>query len=225
METFNERLRRFLDSRPANIFGWITLWAQNELVPQIQRVNRPGCEVLLFVGCHTFIQGFMEKTYGIRGKQATQDFLARFMDGRGVHDKFSVISTEIHEMRNVMAHQVYSSVTHAIALDYRLKAGWQKVGSSLHINPRTFGDQFVAALDGGRLRTWRRWTTPELLLRQKWLFIADWLDLQPKHALRLAVQSFVKLRPLKALVQAEPTLRREFGAAYGICSRRERPTR
>jgi hypothetical protein len=216
METFDERLRRYMDGRPVNIFGWMTVWAQNELVPQIKRVNKSGNEVLLFVGCHTFIQGFMEKTYGIRGSQATHDFLSRFMDGRALHDRFSAISADIHEMRNVMAHQIYSAATHTIAFDYTLKTGWQRVGSNLHISPQVFGDQFIAALDGGRLRTWRRWTTPDLLIRQKWLFIADWLGLKRKDPLRLAVESFVKSPTLQVLVAAEPTLRQAFRATYGV---------
>jgi len=216
METFEERLRRFMDGRPVNIFGWMTVWAQNELLPQIRTVNRPGHEVLLFVGCHTFIQGFMEKTYGIKGPPATHEFLARFMDGRAQHMRFSAISAEIHEMRNVMAHQVYSSRTHDIALDYRLGDGWQRVASTLHLNPSIFGDQFIAALDGGRLRTWRRWTTPDTLLRQKWRFVADWLGLGRKDPLRVAVETFASLPSLQALSAAEPQLRSQFHAKYGV---------
>jgi hypothetical protein len=216
METFDERLARYLDSRPANIFGWMTLWAQNELVPQIKLVNRSGAEILLFVGCHTFVQAFMEKTYGIKGTTATHKFLSRFMDGASQNDMFSVVSAEIHGMRNVMAHQIYSAATHNIAFDYRLKVGWDRIGNDLHVNPRVFGHQFIAALDGGRLSKWRKWTTPDLLLRQKWRFIADWLDLKPKDPLRIAVESFAKLTSSSALISGEKALRQKFGAKYGV---------
>jgi len=216
VETFDERLTRFLDSRPLNIFGWMTVWAQNELVPQIQLVNHSGAEVLLFVGCHTFIQGFMEKTYDIRGKTATHEFLSRFMDGAAQNDKFSAISSEVHDMRNVMAHQIYSAATHNVAFDYRLKVGWDRVGANLHLNPKVFGDQFIAAVDGGRITKWRKWTTPDLLIRQKWRFIADWLKLTPKDPLRLAVESFAKITTTSALDTAEKILRARFGAKYGV---------
>jgi hypothetical protein len=89
-------------------------------------------------------------------------------------------------MRNVMAHQIYSAATHNIAFDYRLNVGWDRIGNDLHVTPRVFGDQFIAALDGGKLSKWRTWTTPDLLLRQKWRFIADWLELKPKEPLRIA---------------------------------------
>ena len=216
METFDERLHRYLNSRPVNIFGWMTVWAQNELAPQVKLVTNPGAEVLLFVGCHTFIQGFMENTYGIRGKAATHEFLSRFMDGPNPHDQFSAVSSEIHDMRNVMAHQMYSAVTHGIAFNYKLKRGWDHIGTDLHINPTIFGEQFVAALDGGRLRKWRNWASPELLMRQKWRFIADWLDLKPKDPLRIAVETFAQLSTMQALTTAEATLREQFEAKFGV---------
>jgi hypothetical protein len=216
METFDDRLYRFLNSRPVNIFGWMTVWAQNELAPQVKLVTKPGAEVLLFVGCHTFIQGFMEKTYGIRGKAATHEFLLRFMDGSNTHDQFSAVFSEIHEMRNVMAHQMYSAATHDIAFNFKLKHGWHHIGTDLHINPTIFGEQFVAALDGGRLRKWRNWTSPELLMRQKWRFISDWLHLKPKNPLRIAVETFAQLPTMQDLATAEAALRKQFETKYGV---------
>ena len=192
------------------------VWAENELLPQVHRVNVSGCEVGLFLLTHGFIQTFMEKTYEQRGVGATTAFLKQFIDGARKKDRFSLIGPEMHEMRNVMAHQLYSSRTHDIAFDYRLNTGWDRVSGILHVNPRIYGDRFIGAIDGGRFCDWRRFTTRVQLTRQKYRFIRDWLDLPKGDTLRDQIDQLVKLPNLTAMRPAERVLRQTLVARYAI---------
>ncbi|HEV7489103.1 MAG TPA: hypothetical protein VGQ65_25815 [Thermoanaerobaculia bacterium] len=215
MEDWQERLARYLDGRAVNIFGWMTIWAQNELLPQIAAVNKPNFETLLFLGTHSFIQAFMESVYDLRGLAGTKAFLERFMDESSSSNQFSLIAREVHEMRNVLAHQLYAIHTHHIAYDYRLAGGWERRSAMLHINPVVYGRQFGAALDGGRLTKWRKWTTPESLTVQKWRFIIRWLGLPKTDPLAQAVKALLSLTP-DQIARGTPAIRKMFAAKYGV---------
>jgi hypothetical protein len=210
------RLREYVDGHEEEIFLRMKIWAQNELAPQVQVVNKPGYEIALFLLTHGFVQTFMEKVYDLRGRVGTTEFLRRFIDGKKKKEKFSLIAVDMHEMRNVMAHQLYSSRTHAIAFDYRLNTGWDRIGSNLHINPKFYGDRFIAAIDGGRLRRWRRFTTRVALTKQKYRFIRDWLHLPNGDPLRLSIENIITLPTLSAIRAAEKPLRKAFKIRYGI---------
>jgi hypothetical protein len=215
MEDWQERLARYLDGRPVNIFGWMTVWAQNELVPQIASVNKPGFETLLFLGTHGFIQTFMESVYDLRGLAGTKAFLERFMDQPQATNQFSLIAAEVHEMRNVLAHQLYAIHTHHIAYDYTIAVGWVKNGDVLHVNPTIYGNQFMSALDGGRLRKWRTWTTPESLIRQKWQFVVRWLGLSKADPIAKAVKALLG-GSAHDVATGTPAVRKMFATKYGV---------
>lgn len=56
MQPLLTRLQQYLDGDETAIFWSMKMWAQNELEPQVRRVNRSGCEVALFPLTHSFIQ-------------------------------------------------------------------------------------------------------------------------------------------------------------------------
>jgi hypothetical protein len=215
MEDFQERLARYLDEDGVNIFGWMTIWAQNELVVQIGAVNKPNFETLLFLGTHGFMQTFMESAYHLRGVKATKAFLERFMDETPAANQFSLIADKIHEMRNVLAHQLYARHTHDIAYDYQISLGWEQHGDVLHVNPTIYGKQFISAVDGGRLRKWRNWTTPDSLVRQKWRFVVKWLDLRKDDDIAKAVKTLLAGSP-QDIVRGTPAVRKLFAARYFV---------
>jgi len=156
MQDPKSRLREFVDGHEEEIFLRMMVWAENELLPQVHRVNVSGCEVGLFLLTHGFIQTFMEKTYEQRGVGATTAFLKQFIDGARKKDRFSLIGPEMHEMRNVMAHQLYSSRTHDIAFDYRVEnsieyglPGWQGELSRIERDASGDGLRFEFATSDG----------------------------------------------------------------------------
>jgi hypothetical protein len=216
MLTLQTRLKGYLDGHESDIFGYMFMWAQNELEPQVQAANRPRHEAALFLLTHAFIQTFMDKTYNIKGPAATEGFLKRFIDGTKRKDQFARIASEMHEMRNVMAHQLYSSKTHDIAFDYRLTTGWDKIAGRLHINPKIYGDNFLASLNGGRLRHWQKFTTRVALTHQKYRFIIKWLDLKAGDLLRQQTEQLFLIPNVTAIRKAEKPLRKAFRARYGV---------
>jgi hypothetical protein len=215
METHDERLRRWLDSDPSEIFGWMTVWAQNALPPQITTLARPNFEESLFLLTHAFMQAFMESVFDLRGRAATETYLKLFVDGRKKHERFSLVILEIHAMRNVMAHQVYSSLTHQIAFDYQMKMGWAKPAGLLRINPVIYAGWYVDGL-ASRLRRWRKLVPRLKQVRQKYKYIARWLGLSKADPLNQQIIHLCSLPSLTALRPAERKLRKTFRTRYNI---------
>lgn len=82
---------------------------------------------------------------------ATTYFLQSFMDNTASNRQCSQVSDQIDEMRNVMVHQLFSSRTHAPAFDCARAEGWRRDQALPRINLDVFAEQFIAAVDGGRL--------------------------------------------------------------------------
>src|SRR6476620_6032316 len=142
MESFENRLKRFIGNE-REIPLTLIVWAQNCLLPQIQIAKEEQLDNLIFLSTHAFIQTFSDHVLGKSGPDGTKYFLQSFMDGSSPGDQFSLISAELHEMRNVMAHQLFSSRTHDMALDYRMHEGWRRDGLILLVNPVVYAQQFI----------------------------------------------------------------------------------
>jgi len=119
-------------------------------------------------------------------------------------------------MRNVMAHQLFSSRTHDIALDYTMVEGWRREQTILRINPDIYTKQFLAAVDGGRLWQWKNFVTPEQRIKQKYLFVRDWLDLQKKDAIAQAVDQLTTLTTLQDIQSAAAAIDIQIGQRYNL---------
>lgn len=215
MESFENRLRRFL-SHEEEVPLTLIVWAQNSLLPQVRIARQNHLENLMFLSTHAFIQTFSEKALGKRGRAATNYFLKSFMD-EGSHDRqFSQISAELHAMRNVMAHQLFSSRTHDIALDYTMAEGWRQDQDLLRVNPEVYAEQFMTAVDGGRLWQWRNFVTDEQLTKQKYLFVRDWLDLPKSDAITQAIGELTALATLRDIQNAAAAIDIQICQRYGI---------
>ena len=215
MESFEDRLRRFLeheDEAPVTLL----VWAQNLLLPQVRVAKDKRLDNLIFLSTHGFIQTFSEKALGRKGQEATNYFLQSFMDEKEQNRKFSHVSNELHEMRNVMAHQLFSSRTHHIVLDYVMNEGWRRDNAMIHINPDVYANQFIAAIDGGRLWQWKNFVTHEQRIKQKYLFICDWLDLPKKDPIRIAVDQLAALTGLNDIRKAASAIDAQINMRYNL---------
>ena len=217
MESFDNRLRRFLGSED-EVPLTLILWAQNLLLPQVRVAKEKRLDNLLFLSTHAFVQAFSEKALGKRGREGTNCFLRSFMDGPDPSNQFSQVSDELHEMRNVMAHQLFSSRTHDIALDYTMAEGWRRETALLRINPDIYADQFVAAVDGGRLWRWRDVIAREHRIVQQYRFVRDWLDLPKKDPIAQAVDRLADLATLEDIEAAITAIRVEITQRYNLSS-------
>lgn len=215
MEPLTDRLRRFLaheDEVPVTLL----VWAQNCLLPQVRVAKDNRFDNLTFLSIHAFIQTFSEKALGKQGREATRYFLQSFMDDAVPNRQFSQVSDEIHEMRNVMAHQLFSSRTHDLALDYIMAEGWRRDQTVLRINPDVYAEQFIAAVDGGRLWQWKDFVTHEQRIKQKYLFVRDWLNLPKKDSVWQAVDQLMTLTILHDIQRAAAAVDVQINHRYSL---------
>ncbi len=215
MEPFRDRLRRFL-SNEDEVPLTLLLWAQNFLLPQVRVAKKNRLDNLIFLSTHAFIQTFSEKALGKRGRAATRYFQQSFMDEPVPSRQFSQVSDEIHEMRNVMAHQLFSSRTHDIALDYTMADGWRREQTLLRINPDVYAEQFIVAVDGGRLWQWKNFVTHEQRIKQKYLFVRDWLNLPMKDSISQAVDQLVTQTTLQDIQKAAAAIDVQINQRYNL---------
>ena len=215
MESFDDRLRRFL-SHEDEVPLTLLVWAQNFLLPQVHMAKENHLDNLTFLSTHAFIQTFSDMALGLQGRTATHYFLHSFMDDAMSNRQFSQVSEEIHEMRNVMAHKLFSSRTHDIALDYTMAEGWRRDQTLLRINPDVYAEQFIAAIDGGRLWQWKNFVTREQRIKQKYLFVRDWLDLTKKDTIRQAVDQLTALTTSQDIETAAAAIDVQINQRYNL---------
>jgi hypothetical protein len=216
MESFEDRLRRFLNSTEEEIPLNLMLWGQNFLLPQLRIAKQHLLDNLIFLGTHAFIQTFSEKVFGKTGLSATTFFLQNFLDGPNQDQQFSLIADELHEMRNVMAHKLFSSKTHTMVLDYGMSEGWKKALGVLRVNPMVYAEQFEAALDGGRLWDWEQFTTKETSIKQKYLFIKDWLALPKSDQISLLIKQLESASTMPDIQTAEAQIKQMISTRYNL---------
>ena len=110
---------------------------------------------LMFLGVHAaaltigevfFANGTMLKDY--------KQFLETFVDGDTEDIKFSLIAEDIHNWRNILAHQWLGSMGHQIEYDYQATLGWERQDDILVINPKIYCEAYLKAFSlGGKI--WR----------------------------------------------------------------------
>ncbi|MFZ0285181.1 MAG: hypothetical protein WAL32_08110 [Terriglobales bacterium] len=215
MESFEDGLRRFLSAeREAPLT--LLVWGQNVLLHQLGIVREKKFEDMIFLSTHAFIQAFSEIALGKVGRSATLFFLKEFMDGAKEGQRFSLIGDEIHEMRNVIAHQVFSSRTHRIAIDYTITDGWKKEPNLLHINPEIFALQFEAALNGGRLWKWHKFVTKEDAVKRQYSFVCNWLDLPKSDPISRHIATLEKATTIEEIRRLEKPVKQEIEVRYNL---------
>jgi hypothetical protein len=176
METFKERLKRFTDGDAADTFGWMTLLLQNHNVPELRCARENKLYLCVYLMSHALIQTVSESMFGKTGLEGTRFFLRTFVDAGGT--PFSPIASEIHDVRNVIAHQAYSGLQHRI--EYfadEIDAGWQKADGVLFVNPARYSLQVEAVFRTATIFRAFQQTPQKQQLVRKYQFIRKWLAL------------------------------------------------
>jgi len=192
------------------------VWGQNVLLHQLGTVREKKLEDMIFLSTHAFIQAFSKIAFGKVGRSATLFFLKEFMDGPKEGQQFSLIGDEIHEMRNVIAHQVFSIRTHHIAINYTIADGWKKEPDLLHINPEIFALQFEAALNGGRLWKWHKFVTKEDAIKRQYSFVCNWLHLPKSDPISQHIATLEKASTMEEIRRLEAPIKQEIGQRYKL---------
>jgi hypothetical protein len=179
METFEKRLKRYTDENDLEIFGWLTILMQNPYLHELHlaKVNRLYHCVYLFT--HAIMQTVAENMFGLKGKDGTKFYLENFVDGATPDRQFSLISDDIHHVRNVIAHQGYSSAQHTV--EYfcdEIPEGWKRDSNTVLINPRIYAEQFEKAFTTGAHVQKYCQLADEERTKRKYQYIRQWLQLK-----------------------------------------------
>jgi hypothetical protein len=163
-----------------------------------------------------------ENLFGLTGKEGTAFFLEHFVDGDTEELRFSLIADEIHDARNVMAHQGYSSLQHRVEyLDDTISSGWTRQGATVHINPAIYAQRFEAAIIGHAwVREYRRKST-EARLIQKYRYIRQWLRLDKSNPIAREIKALEGLTDLAAMRVQEARIQDMIYQGYGIAHNQE----
>jgi hypothetical protein len=217
MESRSNRLRRFLDGDPHEVFGTLLDSLNNYVLPEIEKARDERLENLGFLGTHAVVQIVTEKILGFRRRQSmagTRHYLQHFVDRPTPDRTYSTISDDLHLLRNNIAHLWFSSRSHSIAIDYQIDGGWKRVAETLHVNPRIYFDDF---LSGYRERIWaldETFMATERARLQKYRYIADWLEVADGDPIRVALKLLAEANDEATRQQAEGTISGEIQSRF-----------
>lgn len=155
-EPKEQRLKRFQNGPPVEIIetllNSIDNYFNNEISLTIDERNYQTS--LLFLGIHAVALTISESFFDKKGEEGYRLFLEKFVDGNTEDKKFSKIADEIHNWRNVLAHQWLASSGHKIGYDYKMSLGWEKRNGVTFINPKIYCNQYLSAFRDGNRKIW-----------------------------------------------------------------------
>ncbi len=218
METFEQRLRGFLYSSPQEYAGRIIDSIDSLFVPKLREAENRQMDEMFFLGSHAVMQTICQQIYGRPRDERTHFYLKRFVNGSRRDLQFSRIARQLHDWRNVLAHQWFSGRQHSIIFDRQSPRGWQMCGRQVIFNPTIYADQFLSGFEQRRFwtpgRSRIRWASNKRLLVRKYQFLADWLHLGRDDRIRVTIRGLNVNTPLTALRQRESTIRRQIEARF-----------
>ncbi|MCH7586234.1 MAG: hypothetical protein IH941_13935, partial [Acidobacteria bacterium] len=187
-------------------------------VPEIKKAAELKLDRLMFLGTHSIIQTVSESIFGLRGLSGTQFYLENFVDGATSDLKFSTISSDIHEMRNVMAHQWLSKHLHSVAMNYQMSEGFRLIEhGDLHLNPDVYFRQFESGYRaGGPIWEYDQLISEEQLTIQKYRFLRKWLALDKSNPITVAIDEFEKCSSPGEATAKESEIQSLTKAAYQL---------
>jgi len=162
MESKEDRLRRFQNGSPVEIIDTLLNSIDNLLNRQIEHAASLACWDLTILGIHAIALTISEALFNTRGRTGYRLFLERFVDRDEPGRSYSAIADDIHNWRNVIAHQWLAQSGHDIVFDASMDLGWKRDRSTLHFNPKLYTADYITAFDaGGKIWDWQDLLTVE----------------------------------------------------------------
>ncbi len=165
---------------------------------------------------HAIIQTVSESMFNKTGLDGTRFFLKTFVDDIAKGSTFSAIASEIHDVRNIVAHQAYSGLQHTV--EYfadDIEAGWTKADGVLLINPVRYSLQIEQVFRTSSIyAAFKNLPDKERLLR-KYDFIRQWLRLDKHDSITKRISTLKQL-DASALSTHEHAIRTELYERYGL---------
>ena len=218
IEPFEKRLLRFLNNDCREIFGTLLNSIHNIFIPEIRRATEHKLDRLMFFGTHAIIQTVTENIFDLAGHRGTRFYLEHFVDGNEPDLKFSTISDDIHEMRNVMAHRWLSKHLHSVAINYQMTEGFRLMADGdLRLNPDVYLRQFESGYRaGGPIWDYDRLVSERQLTTQKYRFLRHWLGLEKGHPIAVAVHGLKDCSSAQEFAAKEAEIKVLVSKEYGL---------
>jgi hypothetical protein len=216
MESFKDRLRRYTVGDDLEIFGWMTGMMQNYTLRELRIASEKGLYQCVFLCSHAIIQTISESMFDKRGIDGTRFYLENFVDESVKDRKFSLITEEIHEMRNVIAHQGYSSLQHNIDFNDEMAEGWKEVSNIVYINTTIYAEQFTKAFEGGAQVLLYLQLPVEERIKRKYSFIRKWLGLEKTNKIAQAIKKLLDSATIQDIHTQEEDVTKMIFQEYGL---------
>jgi hypothetical protein len=151
-ESKEQRLRRFQDSPPFEIISTlinsIHNFFNNEIAATFADAANPQTSLML-LGVHSVALTVSYGLFNQLGPKGYKLFLEHFVDGKTPDTKFSLVASEIHEWRNVLAHRWLNLAGHDFGYDFEMPLGWRREDDMIFINPKIYLACYLAAFKAG----------------------------------------------------------------------------
>ena len=217
-ETFSDRLKRYADRPVIDTLGWMTMYLQNQPAVELRRAREAKLYFCVYLLAHSIIQTVSELMFALTGLDGTHYFLEQFADGAKPDRKFSLISADIHEIRNLIAHRAYSKRQHQTQYFIDdIPEGWRREpGGTLTINPAIYSVQIENVFRSAKLYQSFR-SQPDLqLLKLKYRFIRQWLELDKTDPIAQLIRVLDKLSPAADLEAEDAKIRSAIYSRYNL---------
>ncbi|EKE06064.1 MAG: hypothetical protein ACD_19C00091G0003 [uncultured bacterium] len=135
MEDKNKRLKRFQNGPPIEVMETLLNSLVNYFNREINQAATLNLWTLVILGIHAVALTITEGIFGKKGLTGFTFFLKSFIDSTDDGCDFSTIAADIHQHRNIIAHQWLSVSGYHLGYDFEMKKGWDKRGDTIFFNP------------------------------------------------------------------------------------------
>jgi hypothetical protein len=141
-EDKTNRLVRFQNGPPEEIIETLLNSINNFYIREIDQAATSQLWLLVVLGIHSVALTISEGIFDKKGLTGFTFFLEHFMDKDDDGFKFSVISHQIHNYRNVVAHQWLSASGYDFGIDESMTKGWEEREKVIYFNPKIYYEVF-----------------------------------------------------------------------------------
>lgn len=217
MNKFQRWLKRWTDENDLEIFGWMTIMMQNPYLRELRVAKENGLYHCVYLFTHAIMQTVSEQMFGLKGIDGTRFYLENFVDGDTPDRQFSQIAEVLHHVRNVIAHQGYSSSQHMV--EYfceEIPEGWKQDSDTVYINPRIYAEHFERAFaEGAHIQKYRQLSDEERAKR-KYQYIRQWLRLDKSNPLAQEMKKLEACTNMSDIQLHEAAIKKMIYKDYGL---------
>src|SRR5579872_5080707 len=160
-----KRLARFQNGSPVEIIETLLNSIANFYNGEIAQAADLRLWLLVVLGIHSVALTTSEGIFDKKGLTGFTFFLENFMDEDKEGFKFSDIAYQIHNYRNVVAHQWLSASGYDFGIDEGMTKGWEERDGVTYFNPKVYYETFKNSVfgRGGKIWDYKQLLTPEAM--------------------------------------------------------------